>query len=126
MQDSEAFQARCEVNPRFPFFLNYTKLLLIRNYAIMKNANAVFVFGFLDKNKKDRLKGGTGFSAELTCNIDISVYLFELKQLKWFRVTSDSLQECSRPTVPSKCAVIRSLQFHLNSPAYSELLFLLQ
>ena len=90
----------------------------------MKTADAVFAFGYLDKKQKDRVKGGTGFSVQLAWHLDLPTFIFELKLLKWFRVTSDSFEEWSRLTVHGKCAVIGLRQFHLNSPAYSELLAL--
>ena len=94
----------------------------MRNYSILKNADAMFAFGYLDK--KTLVKGGTGFSVKLACAKSIPVYLFELNQHKCFRIDSNSVEECDRPSLAEKSAVIGSRKFNLHTHGYTELLAL--
>ena len=58
--------------------------MLQRNYKIAKKAHTIFAFGILEKDAK-RVKGGTGWTAQLALDQGKEVYLFDIPSQTWYR-----------------------------------------
>jgi hypothetical protein len=62
----------------------YVKNLLARNWYQVKNSEAIYAIGFLEKNDS-LVKGGTGWAVQMAIDNEKPVYVFDQKQTWWFK-----------------------------------------
>ena len=67
----------------------YIKNLLARNWFQVKNSEAIYAVGFLEKNDA-QVKGGTGWAIQMAIDNEKPVYIFDQKQTWWFKYVYDA------------------------------------
>lgn len=68
----------------FPTNSDYVNNLLLRNWYIIQDSDAIYAVGrFLDKDK-GLVKGGTGWGVYQACSYDKLVYFYDLDTEEWY------------------------------------------
>lgn len=72
----------------------YFEELMLRNFFIAKDCYALYAFGYLLPNKTI-VEGGTGWTVQLAVTLGKKVYLYELKENKWYEFVYFHLEKGS-------------------------------
>ena len=80
--------------------------LIHRNYFQIKNADAVFAVGKLERGPGLRVQGGTGYAVQMGLNKGIPVYVYDQKTKTWFTGDQNNRQEIAAPRLTSSPALI--------------------
>lgn len=101
--DDKLRAANVMMKRKFPTSSEKTNNLLRRNWAQVKNAEAVFAIATI---KNNIVQGGTGWAVHMAINENKPVYVFDQNQEKWFTSDGGSFFEIETPILTPNFAGI--------------------